>query len=260
MASPILSVIIPAYNEAEHIRACLAETCRVLQRAEYEIIVVDDGSQDATASEAQVFASHESHVRVLVLAGNRGKGAALIQGSSLAQGELIAFLDADLELHPGLILRLWQLMAESQADIVIGSKHHPDSKIHYPTLRHLTSGIYARLIKLLFHLEVRDTQTGIKLLRASALQNLLPHLKIERFAFDLELLTAAALFGYKIVDSPVEVYFSRQHGRRLKLPAMLNIFADTLKIYFRLNSWKSMLPSSRALSQPQPIPPPPAEG
>ncbi len=151
-------------------------------------------------------------------------------------------------------------MAETQADIVIGSKHHPDSQIHYPTLRHLTSGIYARLIKLLFHLEVRDTQTGIKLLRARALHSLLPHLEIKRFAFDLELLTLANCFGYKVVDSAVEVYFSRQHGRRLKLPAILNIIADTLKIYFRIKRGLRIPGNSPELSQQPPIPSPPAEG
>jgi glycosyltransferase involved in cell wall biosynthesis len=118
-------------------------------------------------------------VRVLALPANRGKGAALIIGCKKAQGELVAFLDADLELHPALILRLWRVMADRQADIVIGSKHHPDSQIHFPTLRHLTSGIYARLIKLLS--PACDTQTGIKLFRLAAIQAMLPTC-VRRFA------------------------------------------------------------------------------
>ena len=260
MTSPTLSVIIPAYNEAEHIQACLAESCRVLNGVDYEIIVVDDGSQDATAAEAQTFASLETRVRVFVLPANRGKGAALITGCKKAQGELVAFLDADLELPPALILRLWRVMADRQADIVIGSKHHPDSQIHFPTLRHLTSGIYARLIKLLFHLPVRDTQTGIKLFRLAALQAILPYLRVERFAFDLELLVTAGRLGFHIVDSPVEVTFNRQHGGRLKLPAMLGIIADTLRIFSR-TAHSELPPGTNPTPElDQPVSPPPAGG
>ena len=243
ISTPTISVIIPAYNEASHIHGCLLETSQVLKDIPHEIIVVDDGSLDSTIAVVQAIAVENPRIQIHSLETNRGKGAALLAGCKIARGELISFLDADMELHPRLILRLWRTMFDGNADVVIGSKHHPASSIHYPAVRQVTSSGYATLISFLFNLGVRDTQTGIKLFKAEVIQQILPRLRIERFAFDLELLVAANRFGYTILEAPVEVQFRRPHGGRLKLRAILGMFVDTIKIFYWASFWKWLDPS-----------------
>jgi dolichol-phosphate mannosyltransferase len=243
--SPDISVIIPAYNETDRIYESLKQTSQVLEKTRYEIIVVDDGSSDSTANQAYQAAKENENIRVFKLPNNRGKGAALIFGCQHAQGELIAFLDADLELHPNLILRLWRIMAESDADVVIGSKRHPDSQLTYPPFRRITSAGYALLNHWLFGMDLRDTQTGIKLFRSQVIKRVINRLKIERYAFDLELLVAISRFGYEIVEAPVILQFQRQHGGRLRLAAITGMFIDTLQILYWSSFWKWLEPSLR---------------
>lgn len=244
-ATPKFSVIIPAYNEAEWIATCLEETCRVLARTQHEVIVVDDGSQDQTAEIVRDFAARHPQVRLHSFPVNRGKGAALIQGSQLARGEFVVFLDADLELHPTHILAFYERLSEAGADVVIGSKHHPQSQLSYPLARRITSAGYAALMKFLLGLHVRDTQTGIKLFRSEVLQRAIPRLQIERFAFDLELLVAASRFGYQIIEAPVEVKFQRPHSGRMSWRTVWGMFWDTLKIFYWSSFWNWLNPGWR---------------
>ena len=94
------------------------------------------------------------------------------------------------------------------ADVVIGSKFHPESRVEYPRLRRIYSFFYYMLVRTLFGLPVRDTQTGIKLFKREVLERVLPRVLVKRFAFDLELLANAHHFGYRIVEAPVEVNFT----------------------------------------------------
>lgn len=242
---PTLSVIIPAYNEADRIQITLAETSSALQHTNYEIIVVNDGSSDSTAWEAQQAAQENAHIRVFSFPQNRGKGAALIYGTQQARGDLIAFLDADLELHPRLILQFWKILYDQVADVVIGSKRHPESQLKYPFLRQFTSIGYTVMNRWLFGLPVHDTQTGIKLFRAPVIKRVIQRIRIERYAFDLELLVAINRFGYKIVEAPVILEFKRGQGGRLHLGAIAGMFIDTLRIFYRTSFWKWLDPSLR---------------
>jgi hypothetical protein len=117
--------------------------------------------------------------------------------------------------------------------VVIGSKFHPESRVEYPRLRRIYSFIYFLLVRALFGLPVRDTQTGIKLFKREVLEHVLPRVLVKRFAFDLELLANAHHFGYKITEAPVEVNFKRVCSR-LRLPAVWNVFLDTLAIFYRM--------------------------
>src|SRR5579872_5071892 len=140
---------MPAYNEARHIESNLRETVETLAGAGYdfEIIVVDDGSTDRTYLEAaKLLPTHAARVRVVHYEENRGKGNALMCGSWFARGDIVVFLDADMDLHPVQLPVLLETMQISGADIVIGSKRHKLSRVDYPFERRIYSMIYYSLI------------------------------------------------------------------------------------------------------------------
>lgn len=230
----MLSVVVPAYNEAERI----AETIKGVQIAlreqglEYEVIVVDDGSVDNTREQALSNAEARSNIKIFSYKSNMGKGYALKYGFQFAQGDLVLFLDADSDLPPSQIPRFLEYMANSNADVIIGSKRHPLSKINYPLTRRLFSKAYSLLVKVLFRLDVSDTQVGIKLLRREVLDQVFPKVLVKRYAFDLELLANARRLGYKIAEAPVELNY--RFSSQISSKAIWGIFLDTLAVFYRM--------------------------
>src|SRR3989344_3081504 len=132
-----LSLVVPCYNEGDYIYRNLQEVIRTLKKFDirHEIVVVDDGSTDNTLSEAKE--AENGNLKVVGYAENRGKGNALKFGVQHCIGDFISFADADLDIHPYQLMTLMRCMEENNADIVIGSKWHRDSKVDYPLKRRL---------------------------------------------------------------------------------------------------------------------------
>jgi glycosyltransferase involved in cell wall biosynthesis len=232
----MLSIIMPAYNEAYSIAENVCETVETMRALglDFEIVVVDDGSLDGTHTAAiEALRVWPDRVRIVRCRLNQGKGNALICGTSYSKGEYVAFLDADMDLHPEQLENFFAIMKSRNADVVIGSKFHPQSRVEYPRLRRIYSFFYFLLVRALFGLPIRDTQTGIKLFRRAVLEQVLPRVLVKRFAFDLELLANVHHFGYKIAEAPVEVTFNRPYNR-LRLAAVWNVFLDTMAIFYRM--------------------------
>ncbi len=232
---PKLSVVMPAYNEAAHIVANMLETIDTLSQfcPSFEIVVVDDGSPDGTYIVAiKALAKLGDNIRVVRYQRNEGKGNALICGFNHTRGEIVAFLDADMDLHPAQIRGMLEIMEARKADVVIGSKWHRDSKINYPFIRRLWSLGYYLLVRLLFGLPLRDTQTGLKLFRSEVLRRVFPRILAKRYAFDVEVLVNAHRLGYSIADAPVTLQFTRSSGR-VALGDVWTVFLDTLAIFYR---------------------------
>lgn len=229
-----LSAVVPSFNEAVGIRRCLEETVEALEALgfSYEVILVDDGSQDDTSARARETARNLPHVRLIETGTNLGKGAALVRGTEAARGELVLFMDADLEVHPRQVALLHKTLVDESADAVIGSKLHPDSRIDYPRGRRVLSLGYYLLVRVLFGLPVRDTQTGLKLFRAEALREVVPRLLVKRFAHDLEALVALHRVGYRIVEAPVIVTRERAYPR-IGRSDVRRIAQDTAAIWYR---------------------------
>ncbi|HZS31077.1 MAG TPA: glycosyltransferase [Gaiellaceae bacterium] len=232
--APLVSVVIPAFNEEDLVAHCVTETVATLTELgfRHEVIVVDDGSADGTAELAQTVADSYPNVRVIGHEVNLGKGSALIRGGLAALGDLVLFVDADLEVHPRQLELLRQEMDRTGADVVIGSKLHPDSQIEYPRQRRVLSRGYYILVRTLFRLPVRDTQTGLKLYRREVLARILPRLVIKRYAHDLELLVNVHRLGYRIVEAPVVVTSVRPFSR-LGLRDVWHVAWDTAAIFYR---------------------------
>ena len=230
----MISVIMPAYNKVQNISSAIEDTVNALEKygLEYEVIVVDDGSNDGTYDEVASVAKEHVSVKVFGYKENKGKGFALRYGFQFAQGDLVLFLDADSDLPPSQIPLFLDRMVENNIDIVIGSKRHPLSEVKYPLLRRFLSRGYSLLITLMFNLNTTDTQVGIKLFRKDVLDQVLPKLLVKKFAFDVELLANAKRLGYSITEVPVVLDYN--HVSRINLRDIWYIFLDTLAIFYRM--------------------------
>ncbi len=232
-----VSIVMPAFNESEHIMKNLMEVISTFDgfACDYEVIVVDDGSPDNThLYAARALIEHPDRVRIVRYDVNQGKGNALIAGFVHSRGEYVVFLDADMDLHPSQLPRFFAIMAECDADVVIGSKRHPESRVNYPLVRQIYSLGYYAIVRMMFGLPLRDTQTGLKLFRRNILEDVLPRVLAKRFAFDIEVLSIANRLNYKIVDAPVRLEFQRAFGR-IKFRHIWTIGVDTLAIFYRLS-------------------------
>lgn len=229
-----ISIIMPAYNEADTIVDSLRETIKVFEEfsCDFEIVVVDDGSLDETYKNALIVASGNPNVIVKQLKQNRGKGRAIKVGFRLTSGDYIVFLDADMELHPAQIRTLFDIMLLDGADVVIGSKRHPNSRLNYPLQRKIISSVYFFMIKILFGLPIRDTQTGLKLFKYEALQKVFPRILVRAFGYDLEILLNAHRLGYKISEAPVVLDSKMRYGR-ITLKSIWDTWFDTMAIWYR---------------------------
>lgn len=223
----MLSVVVPAYQAGPTIYNCLELLLASLDRLghPYEVIVVIDGSTDATAAEV---ARHDTRVRTVSYAQNRGKGFALRQGLVQAKGDRIAYIDADMELHPDGLGRLEALLDQGY-DAALGSKRHPDSLVHYPLFRRVQSAVYLGLVRLLFGLAVTDTQTGLKVFEAAPLRAALRRTRCNGFAFDLELLVLLRQAGARFIEGPIELDYQFQTTTSLR--AVGAVLRDTLAIW-----------------------------
>lgn len=225
---------MPVFNEGSSIFSNLEKTRDVMRASgEYEIIPVNDGSTDTSSLEINRASTLYPEIRPLHIS-HSGKGEALRQGARHAKGEWVIFMDSDLDLPPEQILFFLAMQKARKADAVIGSKMHPDSTVDYPFYRRLYSWLYYFLIKALFGLPLRDTQTGLKLFRRTLLLEALQKTELKGFAFDLELLTHFLRLGAKIVEAPVVVDFKIKFGG-IGWRDISSILGDTLHVWRHLS-------------------------
>jgi dolichyl-phosphate beta-glucosyltransferase len=203
-----LSVVIPAYNEVRRIGPSLERVwnylCANYGRGGFEIIVVDDGSRDRTATLVEEFTSRGPEIRLIRLPMNRGKGAAVRAGMVAAVGDAVLFSDADLstpieEVEPAL-----KLIREG-SDVVIGSRALAESQIltRQAPLRESLGRLFNRLIRAFLRIPFRDTQCGFKLFRREAAHAVFQRARIDGFAFDVETILIALELGYRVREMPV---------------------------------------------------------
>jgi glycosyltransferase involved in cell wall biosynthesis len=209
-----LSLVIPAYNEERRLPTTLASAWAYLRAKgeAFELLLVDDGSSDATATIAESFAADHDGVRVLSIP-HAGKAAAVRAGLLAATGDYVAFTDADLATPLSYLDQFIQFAAES-TDVVIGSREGAGARrIGEPWYRHLMGRVFNRAVQLLVLPGIEDTQCGFKLFRSEAAEAVLARALLYRdaqtvagprvTAFDVELLVIARALGLKVVTVPV---------------------------------------------------------
>ena len=252
-ARPVLSVVVPVYNGGpaivENVEVIRKRAGEGLAADELELIVVSDGSIDGTA-ERLLAARSDVAMRVIHYDRNLGKGYAVKIGALAARGAWIALVDADLDLDPAAIPAYLRKAREEGLDFVIGSKRHPRSVVNYPRSRRVASWCYQQLNRVLFRLDVRDTQVGLKVFRHAVAEDVVPLLLVKQFAFDLELLAVARALGYpRIAECPVRLEY-RFTGSGVRSRAVARALVDTAAVFYRLRVLRTYQRKRQLLSTP----------
>src|SRR5258708_1206230 len=239
--SKSLSLIIPAYKQEKTIIKDIKNINNILSSApyEYEILVVVDGFLDKTLEKAK--STENNRIKVFGYKENSGKGFAIKCGVEEAKGSVIGFIDAGMDLDPTEISIMLDIMDWNNADIVIGSKLHPDSKVNYPTGRKILSWGYRTLTHILFGFQVKDTQVGLKFFKKRVAKEVFSKIVVKRFAFDIEVLAVAYKLGFtRIYEAPIKLNF-REAGS-ITSTSFWNVIYwmlwDTAAVFYRLKILK----------------------
>jgi dolichyl-phosphate beta-glucosyltransferase len=213
---PRYSIVIPAFNESARIPATLESVVACIREHGWdaEVIVVNDGSTDATAEVVRAFAQNNPEVRMLENPGNRGKGYSVRSGLLQAQGEVVMFTDADLSSPIEEAERLFAAIAQG-ADIAIGSRWLEKGRQTHrqPLYRQFFGRCFNAVTRAVMGLPFADTQCGFKAFTRAAAQTVFQRQTIERWGFDPEILFIALLCGLKVVEVPV----SWAHDKRTRI-------------------------------------------
>jgi len=228
-----LSVIIPAFNEAERLPSTLEEAYGWLteQLADsFEIIVVDDGSSDETVAKTRAMIATHPRLKLLVQPQNRGKGAAVRRGMLEAGGDIRLFMDADHSTHIRETVKVLAAIDEG-SEVIIASRQHPESDISVSQswLREHMGKSFNFIMRSIVGLKMEDTQCGFKAFTAKAAEDIFSRQKLEGFSFDVELLFLASKLGYRITEIPVE-WINEPNSRVRMIADPLLMFADVVRI------------------------------
>ena len=254
---PLLSIVVPVFNAGaeivENVGVIRRAAAGTLSDSDVELVVVSDGSLDDTA-ERLLAARGDLGLRVIHYDRNLGKGYAVKAGALACHGEWVAIVDADLDLDPGSIPGYLETARRERLDFAIGSKRHPESVVHYPRSRRVASWCYQQLNRLLFRLDVRDTQVGLKVFRREVAEEVVPLLLVKQFAFDLELLAVSRALGFRRVrELPVRLDY-RFTGSGVRSATVARALFDTAAVFYRLRILRTYQRKRQLLSSASPLP------
>ncbi len=227
---PWLSLVIPAYNEARRLPATLASAREWLRHkpATCEVLVVDDGSTDATAALVQELAASWPALR-LVRGPHRGKGGAVREGILAARGEYVALADADFSMPMAQFDRLFADALDHGCDIAIGSREATGARrFGEPRYRHLMGRVFNHVVQLLLP-GIQDSQCGFKALRRAVAVDVVERQTIVGWGFDVELLYIARRRGYRIREVGIDWYYMPE-SRVSPLRDTLTMLRDVAQI------------------------------
>ncbi|HVN84174.1 MAG TPA: dolichyl-phosphate beta-glucosyltransferase [Candidatus Binatia bacterium] len=237
-----ISVVVPVYNEARRILPSLEQIFPYMdaRHPDYEVVVVDDGSTDDTVALVRRHFGQRPQLRQVSYGGNRGKGYAVRYGAEQATGDVVLFSDADLSTPIEELDKLLPL-AEQGYDLVMGTRAHPeaDIRIRQPFYREYGGKLFNVFIRMLLLPDFRDTQCGFKLFRRTAMMPILRRQRIDRFAFDVELVYLAHQAGLKIADVPV--VWMNSPETKMGASGIARAVLDVLRIWVRHLSGRNRL-------------------
>lgn len=231
---PFVSLIIPAYHEAQRLAASVAALRAYLTGVDWphEILLVIERSTDGTLELARALTTGLPSFRILAHDVQRGKGHAVREGMLAARGDIAFFMDADLSTPLAEIGRfLAQLAAQPEVDVLIGNRQHAHSAIlrRQSLPRRKMGETFNAILRLLAGIRVRDTQCGFKAFRRRAVDAIFPRQTLDGFAFDVEVLLLAERLGLRVEDMPVE--WTNADGSKVHiLRDSLRMLRDALRV------------------------------
>jgi dolichyl-phosphate beta-glucosyltransferase len=232
MTPPELSIVIPAYNEEALITSTLGCLQNYLSaRPEpYEIIVVDDGSQDQTVEAVKQLQKNNLDLRLLVNTQNMGKGFSIRRGVLESRGQFIIFTDADLPYELDAITGFLRALRDGY-DLAIGSRVLPGSEVRgVPALRYAAGQVFSWMVQAVLFSGLPDTQCGFKSFRAGAAKEIFRRLTIGGFGFDVEMLFIARKRKLTIRPVPVHMIEHRQRSRVRLVKDSFTMFANLFMV------------------------------
>jgi dolichyl-phosphate beta-glucosyltransferase len=231
-SQPLLSLIIPAYNEGERLPKTLPPVFEFLEAQPYsfEIILVNNNSRDNTGEIAMEFAKTRSYLQVLNEP-TQGKGVAVRTGMLAASGEYLFMADADFSMPVEEIAKFLPPRL-SPYDVAIGSREAPGAvRYNEPQYRHFMGRVFNFYVKVLAIPGFEDTQCGFKCFRREVARDILPNQTIDGWAFDVELLFIALRRGYRIIEVPVHWYYG-ENSRVSPVRDTINMIREVLRIRY----------------------------
>ena len=225
-----ISIIIPVFNEESNIPSILTHIKNILSETllDYELIVINDGSTDNTQPVLLEQQKLDNRIKVLSYRQNKGKGHAVKMGVLNSRGNVVCFLDGDLDISPSEIKNYIKEL--EGYDLVIASKAHPLSVITAPFVRKMLSKMFSILVRTSVGINIKDTQSGLKVGDGDALRKIFDVMLVKRYAFDVEMLAIASRLNLKIKESPINITLDRP----FKLREIVHMFIDVLGISYRL--------------------------
>ncbi|MDX1663625.1 MAG: glycosyltransferase family 2 protein [Candidatus Promineifilaceae bacterium] len=245
---PLLSIIVPAYNEGARLPTTLPQIAAFLldQPYEAEVVVVDNNSSDNTDAIAQEFAGEFPFIRVLCEP-VQGKGAAVRTGMLAAQGEFLFIADADLSMPIEEVNKFLPPILEGY-DVAIASREAPGAvRYDEPEYRHLMGRIFNFIVRKLAVPGFQDTQAGFKCFRRSVAADLFSSQTLNGWAFDVEVLYLALKRGYDVVEVPIHWYY-RESSRIHPIRDAISMVREVLRI--RINDWQGRYGPPAVPAQP----------
>lgn len=234
---PRFSLIVPTYHQEKTIVGTVRRLQKILSHLRYqsELIVVLDGPEKKSL--VKLKKAHLLPLTIVSYPAHRGKSYAIRYGMKRAKGDYIMFMDAGEEINVSGISMLLEHLEWYDADIIVGSKRHPASYVNYTASRKILSTGYYWLVKLLFRVNVKDTQAGIKIFRKPVTEKIMPRLVEKRFAGDLEMLVVARHVGFqRIFEAPIRLdYRFSALTSAATWRSIVLILIDTLAIWYRLH-------------------------
>lgn len=234
---PHVSVILPCFREGEHLNQSIADLLQISKSFDFtfELIFVEDGSPDNTKEILKKFESTLSNSRFIFHEKNRGRGAAIKSGYELAQGNIVGFIDIDLEISPKYIAEM--IRALDNHDVAVAKRDYFYKMNFQSILRNILSKGYRKLCKLVLHHPYSDTESGFKFFKKTSVAAFFSHIENDHWFWDTEFMMQSHLHQLKVAEIPVEFIRSSKKTSTVKpLKDSIIYFLELLRYKRKLSS------------------------